>query len=345
MRKIKIAGSGPSGLTAAINLARAGFSVEVFERRGDVGCRFSGEHQGLENWTSPVDVLRKLEEMGVKPNFKATPFRRADFFDSRGGRYVFQHENPGFYLVRRGSFEGCLDYALKNQALDEGVKIHFKKTLPLDEVDIVATGPSSGDGLGVGVTFKTDGQDIAGAILDDRIAPKGYGYLLISEGRGTLVSAMFGRSKGAPEYLDKAITRFKELHEFSIRCLKRFSGTVSYSMNRPLQQNNRLFVGEAAGLQDLLLGFGICYAVTSGCLAARSIIEDRSYEQLLAESGLLNQRKASAVNRFLYERLGNRGYCLLLKKWARQKNIIEYLRDLYAYPIWKRLLYPFIRKT
>jgi len=345
MRKIKIAGSGPSGLTAAINLARAGFSVEVFERRGDVGCRFSGEHQGLENWTSPVDVLRKLEEMGVKPNFEATPFRRADFFDSKGGRYVFQHESPGFYLVRRGSSEGCLDYALKNQALDEEVKIHFKKTLPLDEADIVATGPSSGDGLGVGVTFKTDGQDIVGAILDDRIAPKGYGYLLISEGRGTLVSAMIGRSKGAPKYLDKAITRFKGLHEFSIRCPKRFSGTASFSMNRPLQQNNRLFVGEAAGLQDLLLGFGIRYAVTSGCLAAQSIIEDRSYEQLLAESGLLNQRKTSAVNRFLYERLGNRGYCLLLRKWACQENIIEYMRNLYAYPIWKRLVYPFIRKT
>lgn len=345
MRKIKITGAGASGLTAAINLARAGFSVEVFEQRGDVGCRFSGEHQGLENWTSPADVLRKLEEMGVKPNFEATPFRSADFFDYRGERYVFQHERPGFYLVRRGPFEGCLDYALKHQALDEGVKMHFKKTLPLDEADIVATGPSSGHGLGVGVTFETDGEDVAGAILDDRIAPKGYGYLLISEGRGTLVTFMVGQLRGAPEYLDKVTTRFKELHEFSIRYPKRFSGIASFSMNRPLKQNNRLFVGEAAGLQDLLLGFGIRYALTSGCLAARSIIEDRSYEQLLAESGLLNQWKASAVNRFLYERLGNRGYRLLLREWARQKNIIEYMRNLYAYPIWKRLLCLFIRKT
>jgi ribulose 1,5-bisphosphate synthetase/thiazole synthase len=68
MCKIKTAGAGASGLTTAINLARAGFSVELFEPKGDVGCRFSGGHQGLENRTSPADVLNKLEELGVKPN-------------------------------------------------------------------------------------------------------------------------------------------------------------------------------------------------------------------------------------------------------------------------------------
>jgi hypothetical protein len=80
---------------------------------------------------------------------------------------------PGFYLVREGSSEGCLDCALKNQAVDQGAKMRFKTAVPLDEADIVATGPSSANGLGVGVTFETEGEEIASTILDDRIAPKG----------------------------------------------------------------------------------------------------------------------------------------------------------------------------
>ena len=47
MRKIKIAGAGPSGLTAAINLARAGFWVEVFERRGDAAA---GLVENIRDW-------------------------------------------------------------------------------------------------------------------------------------------------------------------------------------------------------------------------------------------------------------------------------------------------------
>ena len=32
IEKVKIAGAGPAGLTAAINLAKAGYQVDVFEK-------------------------------------------------------------------------------------------------------------------------------------------------------------------------------------------------------------------------------------------------------------------------------------------------------------------------
>jgi flavin-dependent dehydrogenase len=50
-KEIHIAGVGPWGLTAAINLAREGFKSIVYEKYSDVGIRFSGEFQGLENWS------------------------------------------------------------------------------------------------------------------------------------------------------------------------------------------------------------------------------------------------------------------------------------------------------
>lgn len=56
MKRIVIAGAGPSGLTAAINLAKAGFSVNVYEKEKDVGKRFHGDFQGIENWTTEDGV-------------------------------------------------------------------------------------------------------------------------------------------------------------------------------------------------------------------------------------------------------------------------------------------------
>ena len=71
---IKIAGAGPSGLTAAINLAKAGYDVHVFEKRSDTGKRFHGDLQGLENWSSDLNVISELEQMNIHVNFDCAPF-------------------------------------------------------------------------------------------------------------------------------------------------------------------------------------------------------------------------------------------------------------------------------
>jgi flavin-dependent dehydrogenase len=55
MDPINIRGAGPSGLTAAVLLARAGREV-VYERAPDVGCRRHGDLEAFENWTTPEDV-------------------------------------------------------------------------------------------------------------------------------------------------------------------------------------------------------------------------------------------------------------------------------------------------
>ncbi len=72
MKDIKILGGGLSGLTAAINLAKAGYKVDVFEKRSDCGKRFHGDLEGIENWSSKVDVMDEFKSMNIKPNFKIT---------------------------------------------------------------------------------------------------------------------------------------------------------------------------------------------------------------------------------------------------------------------------------
>lgn len=48
-RPVRVAGAGPSGLAAAIDLARAGLAVEVHEAKEDVGTRFIDDLQVIEN--------------------------------------------------------------------------------------------------------------------------------------------------------------------------------------------------------------------------------------------------------------------------------------------------------
>lgn len=62
-----VIGAGPAGLVAAATLARAGQSVHVIDRASEVGHRFSGRIQGLENWSTPQDVLRRQAVRPPRP--------------------------------------------------------------------------------------------------------------------------------------------------------------------------------------------------------------------------------------------------------------------------------------
>lgn len=60
---IQIGGAGPAGLASAITLARAGRRVLTHETQCEVGYRFDGDFQELENWSAQQDVLDQLREM------------------------------------------------------------------------------------------------------------------------------------------------------------------------------------------------------------------------------------------------------------------------------------------
>ncbi len=65
---IEISGAGPAGLAAALTVTAAGQRARVYERRSDVGGRFHGDFQGLENWTTDIDVLEELASLGIDAN-------------------------------------------------------------------------------------------------------------------------------------------------------------------------------------------------------------------------------------------------------------------------------------
>jgi flavin-dependent dehydrogenase len=338
---IEIAGAGPSGLAAALTVARAGRRAVVYERHADVAGRFHGDFQGIENYSTRGDALEELSAAGVEPNFKVTPFSEATLYDDRGREWRYRSSLPLFYMIRRGTGQGMLDASLKQQALAAGIEIQFNTTVPNHQPDrplIRATGPRQSFAIVVGYIFRTSLPDLVLGALSDRLAPKGYAYLVTSGGTGTIASCLFTDLRNYRQYLDATIAFFADRTGMVMENPRRFGGTGTVRVERTATRGTELFTGEAAGFQDALWGFGLRYAMISGHLAARASLEGRAdqYDRAWRDR-LGGYIKTSFVNRYFYEKLGNPGYHAFLSRLGAADDAREWLRGHYAPSTWKSL--------
>lgn len=301
-----IVGAGPSGLAAAIVLAGAGERVRVLERRPDVGWRFAGDFQGLENWTTVGDVLSHVNELGIRSEFDHLPVREVTFYDDHLRPAVLRSREPLFYLVRRGPAEGSLDRALLEQAQAAGVEVCLGERVHRAEPGwIVATGPQGVDCIAHGYVFPTDLLDQARAIISRDITPFGYAYLLVWRGQATLAACSLESKRTRPGSRARAAAAFaRVVPGLELERAKAFSGR-GHLLGRTHSADaaGRLYVGEAAGLQDPVWGFGLRYALESGALAARCLLEGAAYDAEV-RALLEPNRSAGFLNRQVF-RLGS----------------------------------------
>ncbi len=337
---IQIAGAGPAGLTAAIVLARAGRKVVVYEAQGEVGSRFGRDFQGLENWSTAKDVLSSMEEEGLDTCFTAMPCHRGTVYDARGNAYGIDSEQPLFYMIERGPGPGSLDSALLEQALGLGVEVRFNTRLKhLHGPGILAAGPRAADAIAVGYHFDTDMEDGFWAICDDDLAPKGYAYLLVMGGRGTLKSCMFADFKHEKIYVQRTLETFQRLTGVQMKDPVPHGGAGNFHIPQSAYSGRHPLVGEQAGFQDTLWGFGIRLAMASGRLAAQSLLSGENYDTLWRRE-LLPQMETSVVNRALYSLAGSRGYRWFLRRLSSRRDIRRSLRRQYQSSWPKRVLLP-----
>ena len=344
MGNIRILGAGISGLTAAINLAKAGYSVDVYERNNDCGRRFLGDLQGIDNYSSKKDVLVMLREMNIEVNFPYYPLDRMVLSNCDIKKNIGPLKRPGHYLVKRGPTPGTLDQGLKEQAIASGARLHFNETIPEADADIVATGPlgNSLAGIAKGIVFDTDKEDTTITVCNDALAYKGYSYLLIREGYGCMVSVVFGDFKKINGCFDETKKYFINDLSLDIKNPRPVGGVGCFSINAPLKKGKTLYVGEAAGLQDFVGGFGMLFAFRSGYLAARCIIEGKDYASA-AELEFGEQRRTSIVNRYVYERFlrhGNYFFLISMLSFFSKMQFDAYNR----YGLMHKLTYPFALK-
>ncbi len=338
---IEISGAGPAGLTAALAVRAAGQRAIVYERRSDVGGRFHGDFQGLENWTTDIDVLEELASLGVEAGFEHTPLHEVICFSPDGTAHEFHSKRPLFYLIRRGSEAGSLDTALKQQALDAGVEIRFGKTLHhLPTGGIVTQGPRRADAIAAGYLFETDMADGAYAAISEQLAPKGYAYLLICKGRATLASCLFDDFHNERRYLQRCVEFFTEKLGVSMKNPRHFGGGGNFALPRTARKGNILYAGESAGFQDPLFGFGIRWAIISGVQAGRALADgDPARYERVWKQRLRAYHQTAATNRWFYDRLGDRGYAAALRRLSPGQDVRAWMKKAYAPSLWKRAWY------
>lgn len=342
---IQIAGAGPSGLAAAITLARAGRRVVVHEAQREVGYRFQGDLQGLENWSTELDVLEMLQEAGFATDFASISCCQGLAFDAWGKPYEIKSPVPLFYLVERGPGAASLDSALLRQALEVGVEVRFNSRLEhVGDTGILAIGPKAADAIAVGYHFDTTLENGFWVICDDELAPKGYAYLLALNGKGTVKSCMFSGFKQEKLYVERTVAAFQRLVGLEMQNPRAHGGVGNFRIPDSAYGGTHPLVGEQAGFQDTLWGFGMRFAIVSGILAARSLLEGRNYDAAWKRD-LLPQLQASVVNRVVYSMLGNRGYRrFLLRQLTGKQNVRHFLRLIYS-PSWlHRVLLPWAQR-
>jgi flavin-dependent dehydrogenase len=340
-KEIRIAGAGISGLTSAIVLSKAGYRVKVYERNNDVGIRFNEDFQGMMNWGFKDDLFDYMRRIGLKTDFWNTPLIALDVCGPDEYKHTFNLDRPFCYIVQRGKKERCLDQSLKQQALDSGVEIIFNRPAKEEEVDIIATGPNFDgvtDGLVNGYIFETDSPDMFSIIFNDEYAYNGYSYLLIAGGNGTIATCIFGKYDNVGEYLKETDSYFLKNYTFRVKNKRKFSGSGNFY----LLKSNKKYVGEAGGFQDFLWGFGMRYAIITGYLAAKSIIENKEYEKMWSEElgGLL---KTSISMRFLFSFFGKRSYKMFIRYLERHKDPISFFSRIYNPTILSKITYPFAK--
>lgn len=313
------------------------------EWHSDVGHRFYDDFQGLENWSRAEDVLVEMRAVGIATDFEFHPFDSGTVFDPAGRRYPVRGQRPLFYLLRRGREAGTLDRALLDQARAAGAEVRFNdRVRSFDDAGVLATGPRQAGIIAVGHVFETDMPDGAWLALGHRLAPGGYAYLLVQDGRGTVASCMFTGFRDQAKYLSATEALFTLHAGLQMRNPRPFGGFGNMRLAETAVQGRHPVIGEQAGFQDALAGFGMRYAIRSGVLAARAIIDGSDYATLW-QSELAPWLQAGIVNRFVFNLAGEVGMNLAVRRLAK-RDAGQLLERAYRLSLPKRLLLPLARR-
>jgi len=341
--RVRIVGAGLSGLTTAIQLARHGVEVEIFERKSERRATPAMRCDAVENWSSVDDFGALLSAWAIDADLFQKAAIDVRTFD--GECHALAQTRPLLYLVKRGDEPGCLDRAMKERALDLGVRIRYCQTLPREQADVWAAGsPRGGFFLDVGLTFRTSQPNRAVILFDTRLTPRACAYLIVTDGVGTIAVLLTEKFKLARTLLSDTVAAFQRIQPFELRDARLSSGFGGAPNAIEPCRSAPLVVGEAAGFLDYLWGFGIRHAMLSGALAARALLEGTNYEELVARE-IRPLVQSSLINRKFYDRAGNRVYRALIRYVCARRDAGDLLHRAYRSSRMRAVFWPWVARS
>jgi len=324
----RIGGAGVAGLAAASALARAGERVEVFEMKSRVGSSAGVHTEGIRNYLG-WNGLEDLARFGIK----IRPFSITNRVVRRSRHFVSVVRGPSYYLVDRGG-PSSVERQLLDQALDAGVQVRYKTKVDLTSVDIRATGAPKGKAnmLAAGYRFDREGSNLPDdeihAAFDSDLAPAGYLCVLPGPTWHSVYSVSW-RVLPYEELLAKVdralrLDWVRDLLGMATR-VGRIYGKGYYHPNpyEAAYKDTVPHAGEAGGIQDAVGGFGIRYAIVSGALAAKALLDDLNYPALLREE-FGDEFEAAMKSRAWLDRATDEDYDRLLEKLGPEVGLSDY---------------------
>ncbi|MEC7871858.1 MAG: NAD(P)-binding protein [Candidatus Neomarinimicrobiota bacterium] len=328
--KVRIAGGGIAGLSAAMFLQSNNISTVIYEKGSKIGESRHGDYEGLENWIFNDDIHSSFKNIGFEFNkIQSSPINSFFVHAPSEKPLRIQSKAPFFYLVSRGDNFNDLDHQLFLQCKKAGVEFNFGEMAP-SSCDIIATGTRRASAYIQGINFNTKLKNQVHLLLGKKFAPKGYAYLIIQNGRGTIATAYKKVKNSEENFLENCIKYFKSMNiNFFER--KDFSSRGSFSI--PIKAlNSPITIGEAGGFQDYLFGFGMRMSMMSGMVAALKIKGENSNAKSLYRR-INKKRKLSFINRILYERLNDKQMYFFAKKFSISNEPLLILKNSYKWSL------------
>ena len=209
------------------------------------------------------------------------------------------------------------------------------------DAGVLAAGPREAGVIAAGHVFETDMPDGAWLALGHEVAPGGYAYLLVQGGRGTVASCMFTGFRDQARHVRAAEEFFRTYAGLEMRNARSFGGYGAYRWPRSAMQGVHPVIGEHAGFQDALAGFGIRHAIRSGVLAAECLLGGQDYAaRWQSELGPLLE--AGIVNRWMFGLGGEVGMRIASRKLATG-DAGDVLRRAYDLTTFRLLALPIAR--
>jgi len=299
---VGIYGAGPAGLVAAINLAREGFEVHLFDQHGIGGN--PEWHPSIQ--TTVLKPERTWEYIGID---LSDCFRQVNLvtFYRYERKKVFALEN--MYVCERGSRKGSLDTYLYEKATGVGVTFHPSGKLDVDRLNpsrdtIVATGLETSVYRQLDIPYvpiygyRGVKKTKRGVGLISYISKcTNYDFAYLAADRGLLFALLFSRQGLARDSLDEFQQLLKDTE--GIQFNKWTYSTGAVSTKAQLFHRGLVLAGTLSGMIDPFLLHGISGALTSGKIAAQAFVDRdgaiREFRRLARNFELKKRLKALSV--------------------------------------------------